>query len=195
MSSAAFFSTVPQMSQALPPERPTRDGSGAHRALNSGGGGERLGVAGTLLVVIGAALVLTAYTALDWYKHDSGQGASHFSAVHDALRALHSVGGANAISYAYFSWLAWVLLAVAVIGALVANLPTSAVRVSRLVGSVVALLGLIATALSIQLTSGDRVASTVSYADYVKKAGFGFYVGLAGFLVIGIGALIGPRRS
>jgi hypothetical protein len=69
-----------------------------------------------------------------------------------------------------------------------ANLPSPASGPLRALGGIVGAAGIAFTFLALDFGAGT------SYADTLKGARFGFYFALAGFLLAGIGALIGPQR-
>lgn len=147
------------------------------------GSGARFGVVGATLAGIGAILLIIALTAVNWVS-TSGNSAS-FSDVHDALDA--NPAGAAGVASAYFSWLAWLLTIVTVIVAICANLPSPASGPLRALGAVLAAAAIAFTFLAI------RLSSTGSYGDYISNASVGFYLAVVGFLVVGAGALVGPK--
>jgi hypothetical protein len=145
-----------------------------------------VGVSGLILTALGAIGCVIAFTAVDWYKG----GRSHFSDVSNVVDQADKIGFATGAAKVYFSWLAWVLLAVAVILAIIANLPTPASGAFRALGALVAAAGIGMTFWAVQFLHHRG-----AYSEYIKNARVGFYLTLAGFLLIGIGALIGPRRK
>lgn len=151
-------------------------------------GGLTFGIVGAIIAVLGAALCVVAFTAVDWFTHASTDGPSHYS---DVKKALDGAGGfASGVSKLYFSWLAWALLALALILALIANAPTSAAGPLRPIGLVIALASIAVSFWALKFLT----VSSPSYTEYLKHARLGFYFAVGGFLLIGIGALIGPRR-
>jgi len=161
-------------------------------------GGQSFGVVGAVLAVVAAVAGILAFTATNWF---SGGGNSKFGDVHDVLTQLDKIDAANGISVLYFSWLAWVLLAVGVIAALVANLPSSASGPLRALGVVVGVAGIVITLLAIKIVSKGSAGGQVSnapagYGDYLKEAAKApsLYLSLGAFLLVAIGAAIGPRR-
>jgi hypothetical protein len=142
------------------------------------------GFVGIALAVIGAVLGVIAFTAVDWFE----SGPSHFSDVHDAVNQLDKQGFATGIGKVYFGWLAWVLLAVAVIFAIVANLPTPASGAMRTLGALVGLAGIGLTLWAVEFAHGP------AYTQFLKHSRIGFYLTLAAFLLTTIGSLIGPAR-
>jgi hypothetical protein len=73
--------------------------------------------------------------------------------------------------------------------AIAANLPSPASGPLRALGGIVGAAGVAFTFLAI-----DFNVTGASYGDYIKDARVGFYFAVAGFLLAGIGALIGPQR-
>jgi hypothetical protein len=149
------------------------------------GGGNSIGVVGSLLALIGAAAIIVAFTAVDWFSGFGGH--SHFSDLHDITKG----GGSTGIAKAYFGWLGWVLLAATVLLALGANIPSPAATVLRPLGAIVGLASVGLTFWALKFESGSRPG----YSEYLKHARIGFYLAAAGFLVAAIGAMIGPRRA
>src|SRR6202011_3192641 len=81
---------------------------------------KKFGILGALLTAAGALLIVLAFTVFNWFKGPSD--TSRFSDLH---RELSHLGGlAEGMSKAYFSWLGWALLALAVLTALIATAPT-----------------------------------------------------------------------
>jgi hypothetical protein len=139
------------------------------------------GIVGTVLTLLGGIAVLVSFTALDWYR------GSTFS---DLRSATDNNPNAEGFATAYFGWLGWVALIVVVVAGVLASLPTPVLRICRIIGIVVgvAMAGL--TFLAIDF-SGD----STGYSNYLKHAQIGFYFAVAGFLIAGIGAGVGPRRG
>ncbi len=142
---------------------------------------QAFGIVSTVLALLGGIVGIVALTGLDWFKN----GVS-FSDTNDVL---NSAGDrANGFASAYFSWLAWAFLIIAVIAAVAASFPSPALRIVRVIGVVV---GIAAAGLSfLALQFGDFV----SYTDVLKSARVGFYLLVVAFLLIGVGAGIGPRK-
>lgn len=139
------------------------------------------GVVGTVTAAVGAILVVIAFTAVDWFK-----GSLGFGDVHDIL----DNQGSNAPQPAsgYFGWLGWLLLIATVVLCIAACAPSPAAQALRAIGAILAAISIAVTFFAIRFTAG------LAYTDYLKNARIGFYFALAGFLLMGIGALIGPRR-
>ena len=176
------------------------------------------GVVGGAFVVIGAVLLVLGFTVLNWFRSDystfgGGGTGSHFSGVHHRLdlaqRAFGQVPQFSkyihlGIAPTYFSWLGWVLLVAAIVLGLAAVAPLGAASApARILGVVVALAGIGLTLWALDLLRIDgpiaqRLApdqNIPSYFDYIKHTSFGAWAALAGFLLIAIGALIGPGRT
>jgi hypothetical protein len=159
------------------------------------GPSQRFGVVSAVLTALGALLVILAFTALDWYGDGGVSGSkSKFSDIH---RSLDLVGGfAQGPAKLYFSWLGWALLAAAAVSALLAALPTAGTPF-RVVGVVIAVAGIVATFLAIQLLkNSDAVTGAYrGYSTWLKHARIGFYVAVAGFVLMAVGAATGPSRT
>ncbi len=140
---------------------------------------DSFGIAGTVLALLGGILAVVAFTAVNWF---SGSNTT-FGDISDRLG-----GNANGFATAYFGWLGWVFLVVAVVAGVLSSVPTPALRVFRIVGTVVGFAGAGLTFLAIDLANGT------SYSQYIEHARLGFYFAVIGLALAGIGAAIGPRR-
>lgn len=149
------------------------------------------GTLGAILAIVGAILVVVSFTVLDWFEKQSlnGLSSSHFSDVH---RVLEEAGGlAAGTSKLYFAWLGWAMVVVVAVLALVANMPSPLATLFRIIGAVAGAAAIGVTFLAIKLAS----VPTPAYSDYIKHARLGFYFAVGGFLIMAIGALIGPSRG
>ena len=158
------------------------------------GPSEKFGALGFVLTVVGTGFAVVALTAVDWF--DGGRSSS-FSSVHKVINAAKAVGvGSPPIARAYFSWLAWALLGVAVICALLAATPTISAPF-RIAGVVVALAGVVFTFIAIKVFDDSALlgSSYSGYWSYLKHARLAFYLAVAGFVLIGAGAAVGPARE
>jgi hypothetical protein len=144
------------------------------------------GVLGTVIAAVGAVLVVLAFTMLDWLTRGS-EADSHFRTIHRVLTrdAVPAAGTAKL----YFSWLGWALLVAVVVFALLANLPSPLTNAFRVIGALGAAAAIAVTFVAIKLADGP------AYSEYLKHARIGFYVAVGGFLLIGIGALVGPAHD
>lgn len=181
------------------------------------GGGQRFGVVGAVLAIVGAILAVLAFTVLPWLRQDTRSmfflfegKSSHttFGKLHTAVGTLQHRTGLVAsrvhfgVAPAYFGWLAWVLLAVAFVLAILAVAPLGPVTAAlRPAAALVALAGIGLSLWAIDLFSYDRTLAkpigtrSPSYTDYLSHGSFAFWATLLGFVLIGAGALIGPRRT
>jgi hypothetical protein len=144
------------------------------------------GMVGTGIAGVGFLLVAVSLLALPWFGVDGGLTASD-------VRALLAERGdiANEFSVSYFSWFSWVLLLVSTACAVTASLPWYGLSLAfRIAGPIVAGFAVLFTLGSIELTN-------YAYADntyYFEHLSAGFWVALIGFVIIGAGCIIGPRR-
>ena len=149
-----------------------------------------IGIVGLVLAVAGAVAGVIALTALKWFTSlNQVGGKAHFSDIH---KLIQNVVGSNATGFgkAYFSWVAWALLAAAVVFAIVANLPTPASGLFRALGVIFSLAGI---GLSFW---GIDFAHHIGYSDFIKHATVGFYVFLGAFVLTLIGSVIpAPVRN
>jgi hypothetical protein len=146
--------------------------------------GLRFGYIGALVALVGAALVVIAFTTLSWLKQDD----STFAKIHQRLAGSHAF--VSGFTQAYFSWLGWVLFGVVLAVALGANLPYSRIAMLRPIGFLLALVAIGLTFWAIKFTS----SAYPTYFDYLRLQRLGFYFAIGGFLITGIGALFGAKR-
>lgn len=160
------------------------------------GPSQRFGLVGAGIAAIGAIVLIVAFTAINWFD---GSGDSHFGDLHKLAGALDDKNLASSWSVVYFGWLSWVLLAVGFIVAILANLPSPLSAILRGLGVLIGLVGIALTFAAIKLTksaaAAQQAGSPPNYGDYFKHVSIGFWLAVVGFLVIAIGAVIGPRRS
>lgn len=167
---------------------------------------------GATLVLVGAALVLAAFTVLPWFRGDSGffagaQTHSTFADVRQLLQSLERTAQKNGLSghlsfgasLTYFTWLGWTLLLSAA--------ATAAVAVSRWgrwhwslrwLAAVVAGTGLAFTFQAIDLFAfeGSKLpdkATAPSYGSFLTHTSLGMWSAAAGFLLLLIGSLVRSR--
>jgi hypothetical protein len=158
-------------------------GPAAHRQTAPGA---RVGVVGLAIAALGAVLIIIGFTATKWLSLEGLPGLK-FSDIHDATNG--DTSGASGLAVAYFGWLAWVLFAVVAIGAIIANLPTSVSGAFRVIGALVAAGAAILTFFAIKLDSQGG-----SYREYLKHSGPGYWLAVAGFLIMAAGAAAGPAN-
>jgi hypothetical protein len=145
------------------------------------GSGAKFGVVGATLAGVGAILLIISFTAVNWFNGSH----SGFSDISDQLDGQGNA--APGLASAYFSWLGWVLAIALVVIAIAANLPSPASGPLRAFGAILAAAGIAVTFFAIRFSDG------VAYTEFLKHARLGFYLALAGFLIAGIGALVGPK--
>lgn len=167
----------------------------------------RPNVTALLLAGVGVALVALAYTVLDWFRAETDgsfpvSGSSHFgdvlSLVTHAEEQTRGIVGAAPVARVYFSWFAWVLFAVVVACTALACLPNRFSTVAGLVGIVLAAaaIGLTFSALQLIEVRDDAYAPFgLNYGDYFGHAQLGFWFTVAGYLLLGAAALVGPPRK
>jgi hypothetical protein len=147
------------------------------------------GAIGTVIGLIGAAMVLLAFTALTWISIDGEGGISSFNGKFNDLHNLATVGSGQApgLTKAYFSWLAWVLLVAVVVFVILGNLATNSHALWRILGLLVGIGGAVITLLALK-------DDDTSWSEVFKYCTWGFWLAIAGFVIAGIGAVVGPRR-
>jgi hypothetical protein len=175
-----------------------------------------VGVVGLSVAVIGAVLVLLSFTVLDWFRsssdnqffqdsrdstfHDLDRGFDGFRTKIDAVSPGLGRDVHFGVAEQYFGWLGWVLLAVAVASAVAATLPTGAAPLLRVFGALVGLAGAAITVWALKLItiSGPLAqlgGGSPTFFQYVEHSGVGAWLAIAGFVVIAVGAGLGPRRA
>jgi hypothetical protein len=157
------------------------------------GPSQKFGAISFLVTLIGAFVVVLAFTAVDWTRGTS----SSFSDIHTVLDHADEVFGISpeAVAKAYFGFLGWALLAATVLCALLAAVPAIG-SPFRILAPVLAVSAIVLTFLAIKLFKNNAAAGLVrDYSDYLKDSRAGFYLAVGGFLLIGIGAAIGPGRD
>lgn len=155
---------------------------------------QRFGVLSALCTVCGATLVVIAFTALRWFPGQTGSGATPtFGELHRLLGQLHDLAQPSA--RLYFGWLGWALLAAAALTALAAALPMPGAPF-RMIGALVSAAAIGMTFIAIDLFKNVDASIGIhqGYWTYLKHAQVGFYCAVAGFLLLGVGALIGGSR-
>jgi hypothetical protein len=185
------YAPPPQQQYGPPPQQQYGQPYGGYgpppgQAPTGAAGGPTFGVVGALLAFVGAALGIVAFTAVNWFD---GRGNSHLGDVHDVVNRAHRFGLDTGIAKLYYSWLAWVLLGLAVVVAVLANIPGPASGALRGLGVLVGLAGIGVTFWAVQFAHGQ------AYTEFLKHARVGFYLTLGAFLLTAIGAAVGPRRS
>lgn len=145
---------------------------------------QAFGIVGTVLALLGGILGIVTLTGLEWFNGGIN-GSRDFSDVHDAISASPNSPG---FATAYFGWLAWVFLIVAVVAGVMASFPSPALRAFRVIGTVVGFAAAGLSFLAIQINT------QVGYVEYLKHARIGFYLMVIAYILAGTGAAIGPRK-
>jgi LPXTG-motif cell wall-anchored protein len=147
------------------------------------------GIVGASIAAVGFVASVIALLALPWYDVSGGLTSSD---VHTRLQDYGDV--ANGLSSAYHGGLAWSLLLLCAAGAALACLPRRGLSFGfRIATPIVA--GI--TAL-ITFGSADLIDPTYS-TDAENSYWFhhldgGFWIMLVGFVLLGAGAIVGPRK-
>jgi hypothetical protein len=158
------------------------------------GSGASIGVVGLAAVVLGAVLVLVSFTALSWYGGGRGAdsaGAAKFGDLHTLATAVAGSG----LGRTYFSWLAWILLILVIVIGLAANIPSPGTGALRGIGLVVGGAAAVLTYLAVAKLFDAVHALGGTQVGVFDHAQPGLYLALAGFLLAGVGAAIGPKRA
>lgn len=172
-----------------------RNGSGRlHYGARVADDQRSVGGFGVALVVAGTALVVLAVASLQWYRVSRGTDVAGSGFTFRDLQQDADELGAP-VAAAYFNWLAFALgLAVAVAGIL-ANVPNPLSGLLRVLGFLVGIAGVVGTYYALaQLFDAQHAAGGTAHS-VVDNASYGLWSALAGFLLAGIGAALGPRPA
>jgi hypothetical protein len=143
-----------------------------------------------LAVLVGGAAVLLSFVGLDWYGYPSS-GANRVDAVTFAdLAANEDAPGMPGIVTTYFDWLGWVLLILVVAIGATAKIASRSATALGVAGALVGVAGSASTYWAVQ--EATSFGDEGGYA--FQSAAVGLWFALCGFLLAGIGAVIGPRR-
>lgn len=127
---------------------------------------------GLLMTAIGAVLVVLSLTVVNWQG-----GSTKFT---DFKPKLDDLGSGNALLQAYFGSLAWVLLAVCTVLGVIAAVSNPRPTLFRVLGLTAGLLAALVTVLAMNKTLQGLYA--------------GFWLAVAGFVLVALAASLGPRR-
>jgi hypothetical protein len=147
-----------------------------------------IGLRGIAVVLVGAFFLLASFSVLEWYPGSTEPSAIahiHFADLHDMAR----LDASPTLSAAYFDRLAWLLLLAAIAVGFAANLPTPASGLLRMVGVAIGLGGVAATYYAL-----DGLAR-LNEGDYpLHHASAGIWLTFVGYLLVAVGAALGPPR-
>ena len=153
--------------------------------------GRPVRVVGVALVLAGALLALASFRLLDWYDiPDRATDATRsvtFSALKTSADQLHGAGVAGA----YFDWLGWVLLIALIVVGVGANVRSRLADPLRIIGFMLGLLGAASTFFALT----RYFSATSSDHNIFYNSSWGLWAALTGFVIGGIGAVIGPGRA
>ena len=214
------YGSPSQPSQAGQPGQPAAGPQSAYAPPEYSEPVSRFNPVAAVLVVLGAAALLLAFTVLNWFRSDSDDASFFDDAGDDSTFGKLSKGFAKTrngvparyrddlsfgVSDQYFGWLGWTLLAAAVVLAVLAILPlASGSAPLRVLAVLVSLAGIVLTAWALRLiaVSGDleKTISTSankfpSYGDYLKHSSFGAWAAVLGFALLIVAVLLPRRRQ
>jgi hypothetical protein len=187
------YGPPPQQYGPPPQGQPQYGGYGAPAAGHGGPppAGETFGLVAGALAVVAAVLGVVALTAINWF---SGGGHSHFNDVRKLVTSEQAKPFATGLAKVFYGWLAWVLLAVVIVVALIAASPNIG-RTFRPIGAILAAASIAVTFLAVKFLKSGANSKIDSYGQYLKHARVGFWMLVAAFLLAGIAAAIGARRN
>jgi hypothetical protein len=151
-------------------------------------------LAGILLTLAGAALVLASIVAFDWYAAGTGvDSAGSGFGFHELGHNVEQLGGLP-IARAYFTWLAPVLLMAMTMLGIIANVISPMADWLRFIGFLSGVAGTAATYYALdQLFHAQHLAG--GSGSVWHNSTVGLWAALAGFLLGAVGAYLGPRRE
>jgi hypothetical protein len=151
-------------------------------------------LAGILVTLTGAALVLASIVALDWYAADTGvDSAGSGFGFHELSHNVEQLGGLP-IARAYFTWLAPVLLMSVTMLGIIANVISPITDWLRFIGFLAGVAGTAATYYAVdQLFHAQHLAG--GSGSVWHNSTVGLWGALAGFLLGAVGAYVGPRAE
>jgi hypothetical protein len=153
-----------------------------------------IGGLGLTLVAIGAVLVVLAYVELDWYgiaaKAADSAPATSFRNLHASI---DQFGGARAAAV-YFDWLSWTLLIAAIVLGAAANVESRLADTARVLGFVVGAGGLLSTYYALLQYADAQADAGAARHNPLFNASWGLMTVLVGYLLLAVGAALGPRR-
>jgi hypothetical protein len=135
---------------------------------------------------VGIVLVLVSFTAVIWER----DGHFKFADLRHLVDRLETspLTHVYPVAKAYFTWLAWVLLIVAAVCAVLAATPAISAPF-RVITPLVAVAGIALTFIAIDIFAGP------GYSTWIKSARPGFYLAVIGFLLVGVGSALGTNRE
>ena len=169
---------TPQMratasSETRPPEPPHEPRGSAWSTTKS---------IGLVVTLVGVVLVLIAYLTGTWLSDPSGElGSFDFGAVRHAITTDTS-GDVPGLVNAYFSWLAWLLLAAMVVLFGIAYVPSSQDTAFRVAGLLV-----VGAAVALTFASVAQFGGLSNYLHY--EDGAGFWLAVSGYVGVAIGGV------
>jgi hypothetical protein len=153
-----------------------------HRAIRP------LGVA---VVLAGALLVLASFRLLDWYDIPEQATDATRSVTFGSLKTSADQLHGASVTGAYFDWLGWVLLIALIVVGVGANVRSRLADPLRALGFVLGLLGAASTFFALT----RYFSATNSDHNIFYNSSWGLWAALTGFVIGGIGAVIGPGRA
>ncbi|WP_375484113.1 hypothetical protein [uncultured Jatrophihabitans sp.] len=153
-----------------------------------------LDVLGLILLLAGVVATAVSFVTLHWYSVDSGADSAGdgftFGDLHGNADQLSAPVAAS-----YFDRLAWGLVAVTVLLALAARVPSPMAGLLRLLGFLAGVVGIALTYYALaQLFDAQRVAGAGAHG-VLHNAGSGLWSAYAGYALLALGAVVAPSPA
>jgi hypothetical protein len=149
---------------------------------------ESAGIVGLAVAAVGALLLVIGVAALNWYTVLGQEGK--LTDLGDSAKDIDA-----GLMKAYSGYLVWILVLAVVAAAVVASLPSGAAALFRIITPVLGVIGVVITLLASSTFWNKAKDTGLQDAGVFKHAQIGLFLTLAGFLIVGIAGVFGPRRD
>jgi hypothetical protein len=149
---------------------------------------ESAGIVGLAVATVGALLLVIGVAALNWYTVLGQEGK--LTDLGDSAKDIDA-----GLMKAYSGYLVWILVLAVVAAAVVASLPSGAAALFRIITPVLGVIGVVITLLASSTFWNKAKDTGLQDAGVFKHAQIGLFLTLAGFLIVGIAGVFGPRRD
>lgn len=154
-------------------------------------GSRRVGTLGMAFTAVGGLMVVFAFTSLGWYRGEGGVdsvGSIGFGELHAQTRSFD----APQLARDYFGWFSWLVLLATIGLGIEANLPSRSSGVFKFFGFVAGVTGAAVTYFALRSLWGALADGYGADVGVFRHTAVGLWMALAGFVVCGLGAALGP---